>query len=108
MQIDFSDDIQTLHRAFFTDTEYSCFCHDIALLRGCLIAGLPLICAERAEHYYKSMGWSLFHEITIIHTINSTSCSSVLPVNLDSLLKAFKAAPICQLEAESYVLPLNL
>jgi len=40
------------------------YCHDITLLKGCLIAGLPLILAERAGHYYKSMGWSLFHEIT--------------------------------------------
>jgi len=35
-------------------------CHDITLLRGYLIAGLPLILAERAGNYYKSMGWSLF------------------------------------------------
>jgi len=33
-------------------------------LRGCLIAGLPLILAEGAGHYYKSMGWSLLQEIT--------------------------------------------
>ena len=39
-------------------------CHDITLSRGCLIAGLLLILAERVEHHYKSMGWSLFHEIT--------------------------------------------
>ena len=39
-------------------------CHDITLSRGCLIAGLPLILAERSGHHYKSMGWSLFHEIT--------------------------------------------
>jgi len=39
-------------------------CHDITLSRGCLIAGLPLILAERVEHHYQSMGWSLFHEIT--------------------------------------------
>jgi len=46
------------------------FCHDITLLRDCLIAGLPLICTERAEHYYKSIGWSSFHETIIINTIN--------------------------------------
>jgi len=40
------------------------YCHDITLLRGCLIAGLFLILAERAGHYYKSIGWSLFYEIT--------------------------------------------
>jgi len=40
------------------------FCHDITLSRGWLIAGLPLILAERVEHHYKSMGWSLFYEIT--------------------------------------------
>ena len=28
------------------------------------LAGLPLILSERVEHHYKSMGWSLFHEIT--------------------------------------------
>jgi len=39
-------------------------CHDITLLRGCLIAGLPLILAEGPGHHYKSMGWSLFYEIT--------------------------------------------
>jgi len=39
-------------------------CHDITLSRGCLIAGLPLILSERVEHYYKSIGWSLFYEIT--------------------------------------------
>jgi len=39
-------------------------CHDITLSRGCLIAGLPLILSERVEHHYKSMGWSLFYEIT--------------------------------------------
>jgi hypothetical protein len=58
-------------------------CHDITLLRGCLIAGLPLILTERAEHYYKSMGWSPFHKITIINSINLPSCSCALPVNLD-------------------------
>ena len=36
----------------------------VTLSRGCLIAGLPLILAERVEHHYKSMGWSLFYEIT--------------------------------------------
>jgi len=39
-------------------------CHDITLSRGCLIAGLPLILSERVKHHYKSMGWSLFYEIT--------------------------------------------
>jgi len=39
-------------------------CHDITLSRGYLIAGLPLILAERVEHHYKSIGWSLFYEIT--------------------------------------------
>ena len=39
-------------------------CHDITLSRGCLIAGLPPILAEGAGHHYKSMGWSLFYEIT--------------------------------------------
>jgi len=29
--------------------------HDITLSRGCLIAGLPLVCTERVKHYYKSM-----------------------------------------------------
>jgi len=46
-------------------------CHDITLSRGCLIAGLPLVCTERVEHYYKSMGWSLFHENIAINTINN-------------------------------------
>ena len=46
-------------------------CHDITLSRGCLIAGLPLICTERAEYYYKSMGWSSFYEIVRINTINN-------------------------------------
>jgi len=46
-------------------------CHDITMSRGCLIAGLPLICTGRAEHYYKSMGWSSFHEIARINTINN-------------------------------------
>jgi len=35
-----------------------------------LIAGLPLVCAERVEHYYKSMGWSLFYENIAMNTIN--------------------------------------
>jgi len=39
-------------------------CHDITLSRGCLIAGLPPILAEGAGHHYKSIGWSLFYEIT--------------------------------------------
>jgi len=42
----------------------SSYRHDITLSRGCLIAGLPLILSERVEHHYKSMGWSLFYEIT--------------------------------------------
>ena len=45
-------------------------CRDITLLRGCLIAGLPQICTEEVEHYYKSMGWSLFRENIAINTIN--------------------------------------
>ena len=46
-------------------------CHDITLLRGCLIAGLPLVCTEKVEHYYKSMAWSIFHENIAINTINN-------------------------------------
>jgi hypothetical protein len=60
-------------------------CHDITLLRGCLIAGLPLIFTERAEHYYKSMGWSPFYKIVIINTINLPLCPHATPVNLDRL-----------------------
>ena len=44
---------------------------DITLLRGCLIAGLPLVCTERVEHYYKPIGWYLFHENIAINTINN-------------------------------------
>jgi hypothetical protein len=68
-----------------TIQEWIMKCHDITLLRGCLIAGLPLILTERAEHYYKSMGWSPFHKITIINIINLPLCSCALPVNLDRL-----------------------
>ena len=46
-------------------------CHDITLSRDCLIAGLPLVCTKRVEYYYKSMGWSLFHENIEINTFNN-------------------------------------
>ena len=46
-------------------------CHDITLLRGCLIAGLHLVCTERVEHYYKSIGWSLFYKNIVINTFNN-------------------------------------
>jgi hypothetical protein len=55
-------------------------CHDISLLRGWSVAGLPL-----AEHWGISL-WagptSMIGEESSIQSIQ-TSCSTALPVNLD-------------------------
>jgi hypothetical protein len=46
-------------------------CHDISLLRGWLVAGLPLACIKGGALGYKSMGRShLYDSRTIINTIN--------------------------------------
>jgi hypothetical protein len=45
-------------------------CHDISLLRGWLVAGLPLTCIKGGALGYKSMGRSHHDSITIINTIN--------------------------------------
>ena len=47
-----------------------------------MIAGLPLVCTERVEHYYKSMGWSLFHKDIEINTINYPHVYVLRPKNL--------------------------
>jgi hypothetical protein len=61
-------------------------CYDIPLLRGWLVAGLPLICTEGRAPGYKSMGRSHIHDSRII-AIQSiqTSCSCALPINLDKI-----------------------
>jgi hypothetical protein len=48
-------------------------CYDISLLRGWLVAGLPLICIKGGALGYKAVGRAYIHDsiIIIINTVNS-------------------------------------
>ena len=61
-------------------------CHNITLLRGCMVAGLPLPCIKAGALGYKSTGRSRIYESkTTINIINLPSCRYAPPVNLDRL-----------------------